>query len=75
MGRRGSHPAKVVATAKDLVPDLPRMSARVAHDDLLALDDHHAVERARVVRTASTAPAQRLDLQHLDPVRQLDQTL
>ena len=45
----------------------------VTDDHLRALDDHDAADRPGVVRGPATAPAQRLHLQHLDPVGQLDQ--
>ena len=40
---------------------------------LLALDDHDAVDDARVVGGPAAAPAQRLHLEHLHPVGQLDE--
>ena len=45
----------------------------VADDDHLALDDHRAVLGAGVVGGALAAPAQRLDLEVVQPVRELDQ--
>ncbi len=48
---------------------------RVPDDDLLALDDHDAVDDASVRRAAATAPAQRLDLEHLHAVGELDEAL
>ena len=45
----------------------------VADDDDLALDHHLAVLRAGVVGGALPAPAQRLDLEDVHPVGQLDQ--
>jgi hypothetical protein len=43
------------------------------HDDV-ALDDHHAVLGTGVVGGALAAPAQRLDLQDVHPVGELDET-
>ena len=45
----------------------------VPHDDDLTLGDHHPVLGAGVVRGPLAAPAQRLDLEHVHPVGELDQ--
>ena len=68
------HPPHVVAAAEHLVLDEPDRSARgVADDDLLPLDDHHPVDDAGGVGGLAPAPAQRLDLQQLHPVGELDE--
>ena len=46
---------------------------RVADDDLRALHDHQAVDGPGVVGGPRPAPAQGLDLEPFDPVRQLDE--
>ena len=48
-------------------------AGRVPDDDLLALDDHDAVDDAGVVGGLAAAPAQRLDLEQLHPVGELDE--
>ena len=66
----------MVLAAEHLVGDLGRWlvgGLHVAHDDHLALGDHHAVLGACVVGGALPAPAQGLDLQCVHPVRQLDE--
>ena len=68
------HPAHVVPAAEHLVADAVA-GVGVADHDLLALDDHHPVDGPGVVGGPGAAPAERLDLQHLDPVGQLDQPL
>ena len=50
-----------------------RRGRGVADDDLLALDDHDAVDDAGVVRRLAPAPAQRLHLEQLHPVGELDE--
>ena len=70
------HPAHVVPSAEHLVLDHPLLRAvGVADDDLLALDDHDPVDDAGVVGRLPAAPAQRLDLEDLDPVGELDEPL
>ena len=82
MGRRGRHAAPVVRAAQHLVRhDVPALAcwaltcalSHIAHHHLLALGDHQAVDGARVVGGPGAAPAQGLDLQHLDPVGELHQ--
>ena len=78
LGAGGGHPAPVVLAAQHLVGDdqlvvLARRLVDVTDDDDLALDDHHAVLGAGVVGGPLAAPAQRLDLEHVHPVGQLDE--
>ena len=72
-GGRGGHAAHVVPTAQDLVADLVGTGLDVADDHLRALDHHGPADGAGVVGRPRAAPAQRPDLQDLDPVGQLDQ--
>ena len=63
-----------MAAAEHFVLDHARSGGLgVADHHLFALDDHHAVDDARVVGGAAPAPAQGLDLEHLDLVGELDQ--
>lgn len=65
----------MVTAAQHLVTHLARLLVDVTDDDLGTLDDHLAAYGAGVVRGAGAAPAERLDLEHLDPVGELDQAL
>jgi hypothetical protein len=76
LGAGGGHPAPVVLTAEHLVTHVRRRCVRlldVTDDDDLALGDHLPVLGPCVVRGALAAPAQRLDLQGVHPVGELDQ--
>ncbi len=75
MGRTsGDRAAARAVAAEDLVADVVGL-VDVADDDLGAFDHHLTAYGAGVVRGAGAAPAQRLDLQHLDPVGQFHQPL
>ena len=74
----GRHATPVVAPAEHLVADRRLgmiVVLDVADHDHLALGDHLAVLGARVVGGAVAAPAQRLDLQGVHAVGQLDEPL
>jgi hypothetical protein len=73
----------MMAATEHLVRDLLTLSTalrigireRVADHDLIALQHHGAVDRPSVVRRSLPAPAQRTDLQDLNPVAELDEPL
>ena len=76
--RGPGHPPAVVLSAEHLVRDQRRELARdcgVADHHLLALEHHLAIDGPGVVGRAGAAPAERVHLQHLDLVAQLDQPL
>ena len=47
----------------------------IPHRNLLPLQHHHPVHRPSIMRSPSPTPAQRLNLKHLNPIRQLNQPL
>ena len=77
LGTGRGEPATVVLTAEHLVADLRRDAAPllldVADHDDLTLGDHLAVLGAGVVGGPLAAPAQRLDLEDVHPVGELDE--
>ena len=71
----GGSARSVVTSAQDLVCDSGRLAADpgIADDYLITLDNHRSPDRPGVMGCSGPAPAQRLDLQHLNTVRKLDQ--
>ena len=73
----------MMAATEHLVRDLLTLSTavciwtreRIADHDLIALQHHRAVDRASVVRRSLPAPAERADLQDLNPVAELNEPL
>src|ERR1035437_9541573 len=70
------HPGHVVASTYNLILHRSELAGGdVPQRNLLTLDDHHAIYDPGVLGSPVTTPAQRLDLQRLDPVGQLDHPL
>ena len=74
-GAGGGHPAAVVAAAQHLVADLRPPASTSPTTTWAPSTTISPADGAGVVRGAGAAPAQGLDLEHLDPVGEFDQAL